>query len=289
MITSWHRLPLVVHSVAIGILVNLLAVPWAILAGINFKVLPQIPWSAAMMALYMWACWQYLRGRGWPRRTSEIRRLGLRAHRVPARIWLWCFLAFGIGWIGLKAFEFLFDEVFRIPQERFPNVAHIPPLTIAAYILMVAIVAGVFEEAGFRGYMQGPLEKRFGPWPSYIGGGVTFWLVHIGNYIGHMGLFLACIWYFVAASVLLGALAYLTGSILPGIAVHTIADAISGFAWWWQSSPTARALPQRNTMIVLSMVTLVILIPADFWVFRRLRLATREASSELVVMVVGSS
>jgi hypothetical protein len=36
-IAFWRRLPIIVRAVLIGILVNLLALPWPILAGTNFS------------------------------------------------------------------------------------------------------------------------------------------------------------------------------------------------------------------------------------------------------------
>ena len=38
-----------------------------------------------------------------------------------------------------------------------------PLWQIWLYIILTASVAGITEEVGFRGYMQTPLEKRYGP------------------------------------------------------------------------------------------------------------------------------
>ena len=37
-----------------------------------------------------------------------------------------------------------------------------PRATVLALLLMAAPVAGVVEEAAFRGYMQGPIERQYG-------------------------------------------------------------------------------------------------------------------------------
>jgi membrane protease YdiL (CAAX protease family) len=253
-----------------------MALPWPILAGINFKLIPAIPWSVAVMAIYLWLCWQYLGGKGWPRSTADFRRTNLRAHPISARVWRWSFLAFGLGWASLKAFEFIFDRVFKVPQEPFPNVAALPFATVLAYVLMVAIVAGVYEEAGFRGYMQGPIERRHGPWVAYLVVGITFWLAHITGYVGHWGLFLASIWYFLVAATLLGALAYLTDSILPGLVLHSLGDVLSGLTWWWQSSQPAPVISQRNWLFPLSIIAVLLCAPAAVWAYRRLAVAARD-------------
>jgi membrane protease YdiL (CAAX protease family) len=39
----------------------------------------------------------------------------------------------------------------------------LPLATLSAFVLISAIVAGVAEESGFRGYMQGGIEQRHGP------------------------------------------------------------------------------------------------------------------------------
>ena len=276
MIAFWQRLPIVVRALLIGALVNLMALAWPILAGVNFKLMPAIPWSVAAMAIYLWLCWQYLGGKGWPRSTADFRRRSLRARRISGRAWRWSFLAFGLGWVGLKAFESIFDSVFNVPQEPFPNVSALPLATVLAYVLMVAIVAGVYEEAGFRGYMQGPIERRYGPWVAYLVVGITFWLAHATGYIGHWGLFFAGIWHFLVAATLLGALAYLTDSILPGVVLHSLGDAISGLAWWWQSSPLAPAISQRNWLLPLSVVAVLVCAPAAVWAYRRLAVVVRD-------------
>lgn len=272
----WQRLPIIVRAVLIGILVNLLALPWPILAGTNFRLFPRIPWSVAVMAIYLWLCWQYLGGRGWPQSTADFRRRSLRARPVSARAWRWSFLAFGLGWASLKAFEFVFTRIFKVPQEAFPNVSAYPFVTVLAYILMVAIVAGVYEEAGFRGYMQGPIERRHGPWVAYLVVGITFWLAHITGYIGHWGLFFASIWYFLVAATLLGALAYLTDSILPGVVLHALGDAISGLAWWWQSSRPAPVGSQRDWLLPLAGVAVVLCAPSAVWAYRRLAVVVQK-------------
>jgi membrane protease YdiL (CAAX protease family) len=275
MLAFWQRLPIVVRAVVVGVLVSLFALPWPILAVANFKLFPAIPWSVAVMAIYLWLSWQYLGGKGWPRSTADSRHESRRSRRISARAWRWCFLAFGFGWAGLKAFEFIFARIFKVPQEPFPNVAALPFATILAYILMVAIVAGVYEEAAFRGYMQGPIERRYGPWVAYLVVGIVFWLAHITSYIGHWGLFLASAWYFLVAATLLGALAYRTDSILPGIVLHTLGDAISGLAWWWQSSQAAPAGSQREWLFPLAVVAVIICTPASAWAYRRLGFVVR--------------
>jgi len=85
---------------------------------------------------------------------------------------------------------------------------------------MGAVVSGVIEEVAFRGYMQSGLE-RFGAGPAILATSVVFALFH--GVHGWQALLLLGPGLFIA-SVLFGMLAYHTGSILPGIAVHVVGD-----------------------------------------------------------------
>lgn len=62
----------------------------------------------------------------------------------------------------------LVDRVFKVPQPQVAELSRYPTLSIAAFIFMAAVVAGVVEEAAFRGYMQVPLENRYGLWVAVI-------------------------------------------------------------------------------------------------------------------------
>ncbi len=76
----FSRVPAVVRT---GILAFVLTVSagavWTVLLISNVATNPAIPWAVAVMALLLWLMWQYLGGTWRPRRTSEARRLYLRA------------------------------------------------------------------------------------------------------------------------------------------------------------------------------------------------------------------
>ena len=88
-------------------------------------------------------------------------------------------------------------------------------------LLMISIVAGVSEEAGFRGYMQAPLEKRYGPLVAIAVASAFFWVAHLNhaNGIPRVGAL-----FVMGAS--LGLLAWCARSILPAIIAHAAADTI---------------------------------------------------------------
>ena len=92
---------------------------------------------------------------------------------------------------------------------------------------MASLVAGICEETGFRGYMQAPLEKKYGPKVAIVIVSTIFVIVHL-----HQAWAWPILFQIFAASVFLGILAYRTSSLIPGIIAHFILD-IFNFSYWW--------------------------------------------------------
>ena len=112
---------------------------------------------------YLWLFWRYLRGDGWPRETADARRASLRANGLSPEVWT---AAIGSGLLGLiwvLVVQQVLNRLVRLPQQIVPDTSQIPAVTLVGLLFMAAIVAGVVEEAAFRGYMQGPIERRHGP------------------------------------------------------------------------------------------------------------------------------
>jgi uncharacterized protein len=87
-------------------------------------------------------------------------------------------------------------------------------------LLMGPLVAGVVEEAAFRGYMQSHLE-RIGPSFAILVTSAVFTLLHATQGLNYLLLFAPGIF---VASVIYGHLALKSGSILPGMALHFAGD-----------------------------------------------------------------
>ena len=100
---------------------------------------------------------------------------------------------------------------------------------------MGAPVAGVIEEAAFRGYMQGPIERRSGLTVAILVTGTMFAIAHLD--------FTLILWpYYVAVAALYGTVTSFTGSILPAVVLHTAGNTYSNLDLWlhgqaeWQAS-----------------------------------------------------
>ena len=117
------------------------------------------------------------------------------------------------------------------PAERFTadykQLGSMPAWAARALIVMSSLVAAICEETGFRGYMQAPLQKRYGPGTAILLTSLFFTLIHLSH--RWAAPILPHIFF---ASVLLGLLAYRSGSLLTGIIGHTILD-IFDYSFWW--------------------------------------------------------
>jgi membrane protease YdiL (CAAX protease family) len=282
--TLWQGVPVVVRAVVVGTLVTGTAtLPWSVLAGANFKLRPSIPWSVPVMAVYLWAYWRYVGGKGWPASTAESRRRDLRARSLSGPVWRWSLLAGSLGVASLLALRVAFESVLAAGRECFPDVSAYPSLTVASIIAMASAVAGVAEEAGFRGYMQGPIERRHGPVVAVLVVGTLFWLAHFTHYIGQGWVFLGLFWYFLGAAAVYGALAYLTGSILPGVVLHALGNVLGFGVLWWASSsaaPAPRTGGGGGRLAFACALAGLVSTASMVWAYRRLAVvARREAPS----------
>jgi membrane protease YdiL (CAAX protease family) len=88
-----------------------------------------------------------------------------------------------------------------------------------------APIAGIVEEAAFRGYMQRPIERTHGIWLAILITGTMFALVHLD--------FTPVLWpYYVAVAAIYGTVSYFTDSILPAVVLHTSGNVYSNLDLW---------------------------------------------------------
>jgi membrane protease YdiL (CAAX protease family) len=122
-------------------------------------------------------------------------------------------------------------RLIAFPSEKFTAdykiLDNMPLWSAWAVLIMSSIVAGICEETGFRGYMQQPLENKYGPGIAITITSVIFMLVHLSHTWA-----LPILPHIFFASVLLGILASKSGSIIPGIIGHSILDIFDYSVWW---------------------------------------------------------
>ncbi len=194
--------------------------PWVVMATINARVHPEVPWAAFATLAWLVVYIAWLNGAGPPARWRASRRYRLRLWRPGPNAWSREGAGVTLSLLGLIALLALMWILLGAP-ERPPDLSRYPSTAyIVSIMVMGALVSGVTEEAGFRGYMQIGLE-RFGPGKSLVITALVFTLVHAVHgwqtllFLGP-GIFIAGIAY--------GLLARHCGSILPGMAIHFLGD-----------------------------------------------------------------
>jgi membrane protease YdiL (CAAX protease family) len=264
----------VAQAVGLGLLVMLAGtIPRNILFAANLRYFPSVPWAVPATAAYLWFFWHYLRGDGPPRSTAEFRRQSLRAHRVPKRVWAWAALAGGLGIIALVLALRVVSRLVVLPAQQLPDLTNIPLLTLWSLLLMAAPVAGLVEEAAFRGYMQGPIERSYGFGVAVLITGTMFALAHLD--------FTLMLWpYYVAVAAIYGGVTYLTQSIWPAILLHTAGNTYSnvdlllhGRAEWQSSSSSVTLVWATgiDAAFVKAAVAFLLVAGGMAWAYNRLR------------------
>jgi hypothetical protein len=95
-------------------------------------------------------------------------------------------------------------------------------------VVVSATSAGICEETGFRGYMQRPIEPRHGAPVAILISSLFFLALHLTKAWATLGM----VPIVFGAGVLLGLLAWSSGSLIPGMVGHVMMD-IGLFAYWW--------------------------------------------------------
>jgi membrane protease YdiL (CAAX protease family) len=289
MLSLWQRLPVVVRATLAGAFVAALGtIPWALLSLANQKYFVVLPWAVVVMAVYLVFLWRWLRGEGWPGATSAARRSSLRANGVDADAFGMAILAGLIGFAALMPFTILLSKLVTLNQAApMRTPAGMPALTAFALIAMASVVAGVVEEAAFRGYMQGPIERRHGPATAILLTGMLFGLAHFTHHPSTAVLAMLPYYLFVAA--LYGMLAYATNSILPGIVLHAGGDVFVLTRWWltgkgeWELSDKAPSLIWEtgpDATFWAALTAFILFGSAAAWAFASLASGARERARQ---------
>ncbi len=210
------------RAIGLAVISFLLAVfPGGLWTGLliaNLRTSPTIPWAAAAMGFLLWLMWKYLNGGGPPRSTSESRRRLLRANPVSASLFGWATLAGILGIIALAGLWIVLLDLVRFTPRALPDFSKYPLFTTVTVILMACVVSSLPEEAAFRGYFQSFLEGKLSGAFAIIVAAMALAPAHC---ITQGFVWPVVLFYFLVDSML-GTIAYLTKSILPGIVVHFI-------------------------------------------------------------------
>jgi membrane protease YdiL (CAAX protease family) len=232
-----------IEAVLVGMLALIVGtLPRNLMFAANLRYFSSVPWAMPVIALYLWFFWQYLGGWGPPDTTAEKRRTSLRANRLGARVWVWALLAGTLGIATLVLLLRVANRMIELPAQQPPDLSTIPVVTLLVLLLMSSIFAGVVEEASFRGYMQGPIERRHGPAVAILITGVMF-------AVAHLDFTPVLLPYYVAVAAIYGMVTHLTNSILPAVVLHTAGNIYSNTDLWLRGRAEWQAASATATLI----------------------------------------
>jgi len=174
--------------------------------------------------------------------------LSIAGRRSLSDLWLappvgwraWVGFALPIAYMGLvfvqaRAMSASPKTLARL-REKLQPLRGLIPHTPGEFRLFVplAVTAGICEEFLFRGYLMWVLASLMGVLPAAIASMVAFGLAH--GYQGGKFGFRA-----FGAGVLMGVMALVTRSVLPGMILHAVIDLSSG--WITHVAMSHRAAP----------------------------------------------
>ncbi len=223
----WMKVPLVVRSILSGFGVGSLGIGiWALVVAI----IP-VPWSVVPMGAILIIYWMYFSGRWNPSNTQVFRRFCMRQIKLKKPVWIWGLLAAFFIFILWHAGLILTFRIYEFQPEIFKTASFandFPAWMAWPTILMASLVAGICEEIGYRGYMQAPLDRKYGPVAGISITSLVFVVIHL-HQAWASGAVLVQLF---VISFMIGVLAYSTKSLLPGIIAHVTLDIIN-FSYWW--------------------------------------------------------
>jgi membrane protease YdiL (CAAX protease family) len=185
-----------------------------------------------------------------------------------------------LGLVSVLLLQGVLGRLVTLPQQQEIDPSRYPLATVAAWVVMSAIVSGIVEETSFRGYLQRPIERRHGPWVAILVGGSLFGLVHFT----HPEVGVALLPFYIAVTAVYGMLAYFTDSTLPSMILHAGGNLFSAFDLFargrseWQLSPAPRALVWEtgpDAAFWGTLVALVVVGALTVWAYAGLASAAR--------------
>jgi len=259
---AWARIPLSLRAVVGGVFVALVAANvWPLLlSGLGAPIAAVA--ELAFLAAYV--CWFAGIAPGpW---RAQRREFG-RARPLRRAEWAWGLLAALAFAASIHAAIVVLFRLTPFPAATFHagyDLSAVPTLPMKWLACVVsALSAGVCEEMGFRGYLQRPMEMRRGARTAVFVSALVFTLLHLDK----SWALLAMTPIVFGAGLMLGTLAWSSGSLVFAMLGHWIMD-IGLFAFWWtQIAGVFAQRPIFVTGVDLSFVAEVLALAASLAIF----------------------
>jgi membrane protease YdiL (CAAX protease family) len=194
----------------------------------NLRVQPASVVEAIFLTLFVW----WASGGGPRRSTQAARARAFRCVKLTSSQWLWGLIAAFFLAATVHASIVLLFRFMTFPTAAFRHgydLSFIPsqPLRWLAVVVSAASAA-ICEETGFRGFMQQPIEQRHGVLVAVLISSLFFMALHLNQAWATLGI----VPIVFSAGLMLGILAWSSGSLVPGIIGHFVMD-VGLFAYWW--------------------------------------------------------
>lgn len=239
---------------------------WGVMAIVNVKLTPALPWAAIVMPFVLAGLGLFLAGCGWPRRGAEGRRRLVPLAPVSGRAWIWS-LAAGVASVAaLAGLWTVFGSLVRTAPNLLPD-PHGLPLWTALPMLLVAITAApLTEELAFRGYAMGLLRRHFGAVATLVISSLMFAAAHLTQ-----GLYPTKLVVYFLFGLGLAVIVWRTGSLLPAMVVHACGDLIF-FTCVWPQDAGRRLVAEGGADASFYAAVALTAVGAALWLvaFRRL-------------------
>jgi membrane protease YdiL (CAAX protease family) len=232
------------RAVVAGLLIAMSAANvWPLLL-LNLGVPAATIIEGIFLALYVW----WTGGGGPPRRWQAARAAAFRRKTLSQAQWAWGLVAAFFFAVTIHASLVLLFRYVPFPTTAFRHgydFSFIPALHLRWFALVIsAASAGICEETGFRGYIQQPIELRYGAPVAIAISSFLFMAVHLSKSWALVGM----IPIVLGAGLLLGLLAWSSESLIPGMIGHTMMD-VGLFSYWWSGTAgtfTARPISESG-------------------------------------------
>jgi membrane protease YdiL (CAAX protease family) len=275
--SRWARLPVSLRAVITGLLIALVPANVWVLLLLSLAAPLAATIEVVFLGLYVW----WASGGGPPQRTRAARGVAFRSGALSPAQWSWGLVAALSFAATIHAAIVLLFRFVPFPIEAFRqgyDFSFIPSLPWRWIAVVVsATSAGICEETGFRGYLQRPIEQRHGAPTAILASSFFFMVLHLTKAWAIVGI----VPIVFGAGVLLGLLAWSSGSLIPGMIGHVVMD-IGLFAYWWTGIAgdfTARPITETGldppfliTCAVLATTLLIVLLAV--WQLRRIGVST---------------
>ncbi len=257
----WQHTPVLFKAF---LMVTLVGIVGANGISVFFIALP-IPLSLIAMLAYLFLYWKFFSGSWGPKKTAEIRKEYFRAGSLSPRLWKWSLLLAAFLVLVWQSSLVVTFRLIQFPADRFIQGFGFesgPPWIVWTIILIASLSAGLTEETGFRGYGLVALQKRYGPLLANIMISIVFVVFHLNQTWS-----LPVLLHLFVASILFGAFANVTGSLLPGIIAHTVLDIVNFSYWWSDVAGRFEYQPISMTGVDLHFVVWVLIFTGSITLF----------------------